>query len=121
MADIKIDDDSLREGIKNLENVVLPRATKRALSDVANEVLRLSTFEVPHDIGILQGTGHVEPEGDAYIVGYNTRYAARLHEHPEYRFQKGRKGKYLEDPIKTNLPVFLKYAAESFQREAGFS
>ena len=27
----------------------------------------------------------------------------KLPEHPEYAFQKGRKGKYLEDPIKENL------------------
>ena len=76
--------------------------TMRALNRMGDELLRLSTFEVPHDIGLLQGSGHVDPEGDEVLVSYNKVYAARLHEHPEYKFQKGRKGKYLEDPMKHN-------------------
>jgi hypothetical protein len=81
----------------------LPQATADSNQAVADEVLRLSQFEVPHDEGTLQNSGAVEvlPNGDA-ILGYHTRYAARLHEHPEYHFQKGRKGKYLEDPIRNN-------------------
>jgi hypothetical protein len=81
----------------------------KAVNEIADEVLRLSQREVPHDKGLLQNSGHVEPQEDEAIVGYNKVYAARLHEHPEYRFQKGRKGKYLEDPIKHNLNVFIEY------------
>lgn len=75
----------------------------RASFAVGGEVLRLSSFEVPHDQGLLQSSASVEPEEEGAIVGYNKVYAARLHEHPEYRFQKGRKGKFLEDPIKNNM------------------
>ena len=85
---------------------------KKAVNHVADEILRLSQFEVPHDTGLLQNSGHTEPDGDGQIVGYNKVYAARLHEHPEYRFQKGRKGKYLEDPIKNNLMVFQNYISD---------
>lgn len=81
----------------------------KASSELAEEILRLSQFEVPHDTGQLQNTGATEPEPGGYIVGYNKVYAARLHEHPEYNFQKGRKGKYLEDPIKNNMHVFLEF------------
>ncbi len=82
----------------------------KAISTIAEEVMRLSSFEVPHDTGMLQNSGHVEYVAkDDYIVGYNKTYAARLHEHPEYRFQKGRKGKYLEDPIKRNLHIFKRF------------
>jgi len=116
MASVKFDDKDFQNQIKQLESVVFPNATKQALSDIGNEVIRLSTFEVPHDVGTLQGTGHVEPDGDGYLVGYNTRYAARLHEHPEFNFQKGRKGKYLEDPIKHNMPVFLRFAGQAYER-----
>lgn len=78
-------------------------ASDNSVMNVADEVLRLSQEEVPHDEGTLQNSGAVEqlPNGDV-IVGYHTVYAARLHEHPEYNFQKGRKGKYLEDPIDRN-------------------
>lgn len=82
------------------------RAISKGIKDVASEVLRLSQFEVPHDTGMLQNSGHTQDYSDYSLVGYNKVYAARLHEHPEYRFQKGRKGKYLEDPIKNNLSVF---------------
>lgn len=91
----------------------------RAVHDVADEILRLSSFEVPHDTGMLQSSGHVEGthEPDEVIVGYNKVYAARLHEHPEYRFQKGRKGKYLEDPIKKNKNVFIKHIQKAMQEK----
>lgn len=84
-------------------------ATIQGCNEVAHEILRLSNPQVPHDIGLLAGSGHVEPQPDGAIVGYNKVYAARLHEHPEYRFQKGRKGKYLEDPIIQNMAVFEKH------------
>ncbi len=81
----------------------LPTVTANSNEAVAYEVLRLSQEQVPHDEGTLQNSGAVEPlpNGDV-VLGYHTVYAARLHEHPEYHFQKGRKGKYLEDPIRDN-------------------
>lgn len=108
---IKIDkSDFDRKSTEFLRKMKL--AKRKAVRDVAEEILRLSTFEVPHDKGLLQNSGHYVMEAEAAVVGYNKVYAARLHEHPEYRFQKGRKGKYLEDPIKRNLAVFRSYMAE---------
>ncbi len=84
-------------------------AVKRGFLACSGELLRLSTFEVPHDTGALQASGMADvdfPDGSKYPVGevsFNTPYAWKVHEHPEYRFQKGRKGKYLEDPAKANL------------------
>lgn len=71
-------------------------------------LLALSAEQVPHDLGTLQGSGAVSTplgsrDGDPEAhVTYDTPYAARLHEHPEYNFQGGRKGKYLEDPAVEN-------------------
>jgi len=106
MANVKWDASSFIKGVESLIKRV-EAGSRGAKNMVADEVLRLSQFEVPHDTGLLQNSGHVEPNGDDYIVGYNKVYAARLHEHPEYHFQKGRKGKYLEDPIKMNEKLFL--------------
>ena len=90
------------------------KATDQGVRDVASEILRLSSFEVPHDKGLLQISGSVDDHDPKdVIVGYNKVYAARLHEHPEYIFQKGRKGKYLEDPIKRNLSILVKYIADA--------
>ncbi|MBG9885533.1 hypothetical protein ABE10_02800 [Bacillus toyonensis] len=88
-----------------------PRASEldRRIMDgenlAAERLLALSAAQVPHDVGTLEESGTVEraktPEGGAAVV-YDTPYAARLHEHPEYNFQGGRKGKYVEDPALTN-------------------
>lgn len=93
---------------------------KKAQGEAADELLRLSTAEVPHDKGTLQGSGHTEEDGDDMLVGFGgaaAPYAARLHEHPEYRFQKGRKGKYLEDPLVRNLKVLQEHIIGGWNSE----
>lgn len=116
MANVKIDDKDFKIKSKKFAERV-EKFTKKAVNEVADEVLRLSQFEVPHDTGKLQDSGHVEDRGLFAIVGYNKVYASRLHENPQFNFQKGRKGKYLEDPIKNNLRTFKRYM-EKFIREA---
>lgn len=100
------------------------RGVKQAVNDAAGNLLSESVKEVPHDIGTLQGTGNAAPaelKGQELIaeVGYNTPYAARLHEHPEFHFQKGRKGKYLEDPLKRMGPVYQKDIENSLNQALG--
>lgn len=115
---ITIDTSSLNNGISKYIGL-MGKNTLKSINEVANEILRLSNFEVPHNVGALQTSGSVQPDTDkSVIVGYNKVYAARLHEHPEYRFQKGRKGKYLEDPIKNNLNVFIKYIQDGVKNAA---
>lgn len=112
---IRFDDSDFQKKSGNFVNKIND-AVWHGISDVANEILRLSTFEVPHDTGALQTSGGVEAQPDhSQIVGYNKVYAARLHEHPKYHFQKGRKGKYLEDPIKNNYRVLIKYIQDAMK------
>lgn len=71
----------------------------------AHRLMALSVARAPLDVGTLTGSAQVtaaEALGDAAIVSYDTPYAARLHEHPEYNFQGGREGKYLENPALEN-------------------
>lgn len=105
--------DFLQKSNRLIQSMI--RQRPKTLLEVGAEILRLGTFEVPHDEGLLQSSGTVEPDGDDAIVGYNKVYAARLHEHPEYNFQKNRKAKYLEDPIKNNIGHLRDYMAESLQ------
>jgi hypothetical protein len=109
MANVDFDDKDFQKKIKAYAELVMGDNRIQAIHNVATEILRLSAFQVPHDKGTLQNSGSVQDLKDESVVGYHTPYAARLHEHPEYAYQKGRKGKYLEDPIKTNLSVFKKY------------
>lgn len=89
---------------------------------MSQEIGRLSSFEVPHDTGQLQNSYGIDEEEEGYVVGYNKVYAAYQHEgvradgtHVVKNYQKGRKGKYLEDPIKNNLSQLLGY----YQRVMG--
>jgi hypothetical protein len=99
-----VDTSELTAGIRAFSDKITLARRAAALA-VGFEILRLSSLEVPHDKGTLQNSGTVQVIDDSVIVGYHTPYAARLHEHPEYRFQKGRKGRYLVDPIIKNAAV----------------
>ena len=103
--EISFDDSLFRDKIAGLEKNLEGKA-RQALGDIGTELLRLSQLEVPLDKGTLQNSGETHMEDDYAVVGYNTPYAHRLHEHPDYKFQHNRKGKYLEDPMKNNLAVF---------------
>lgn len=79
--------------------------TMRGQNLAGERLLALSALEVPHDVGDLEESGTVvnaEQPGQDTLVVYDRPQAARLHEHPEYNFQNGRKGKYLEDPAVQN-------------------
>lgn len=111
---VKVDVSDFINMIEKIEKKV-DKISMRALEEMGDMLLSLSSKEVPHDEGTLQASGNVDPDqrNQMVTVGYHTPYAARLHEHPEYHFQKGRKGKYLEDPLKHNLSRWLAvYAGE---------
>lgn len=75
----------------------------------AERGLALARELVPFDNGDLSGSGTVEPAVDAEEgagIVFDTPYAKRLHEHPEYNFSKdsnpNAQGKYLEDAVVKN-------------------
>lgn len=122
MASIDFDVTELNAGLDRwLESV--EEKTTQTVEAVANEVLRLSQFEVPHDTGNLQNSGSVSQASPVeFIVGYNTVYAAFQHEgvradgtHVVTHWQDGRKKKYLEDPIRKNLDVFRAFYDSVFE------
>lgn len=84
---------------------IIRNATKQAISDSAEYILQESNKIVPLDEGTLQRSGEVDmmSVGDSHeaSVSYDTPYATRLHENPQYNFQGGRKGKYLEKIIRS--------------------
>lgn len=92
----------------------------QGVNDVATEILRLSSFEVPiGETTSLQNSGTVVEatniEEPVAKVGYNTPYAAYQHEGQRadgsyvvthYTNARSKK-KYLEDPIRMNLRQFI--------------
>jgi hypothetical protein len=67
----------------------------------------------PHDTGALEASGYAGANAAAKeaSVSYNTPYAARLHEHPEYQFQDGRMGKWLEKTFEEHGEETIAYIA----------
>lgn len=71
---------------------------EKAVYEAANALLREANTQVPIDTGALQRSGTVSQDGLKANVSYDTPYAARWHEQ-DANFQRGRKKKYLEDPL----------------------
>lgn len=113
MADIEVDDKEFQKKLTEIATKRIDDAKMQAVHDIASEILRLSSLMVPFFKGLLLNSGNVIDEDDQSVVGYNKVYASRLHEHPEYHFKNGRKGKYLETPIKENLTVFGEFYKEA--------
>ena len=122
--DVQIDISGLQHGLNKLRNEVADWADE-AIKEMADTLLLLSQAEVPHDEGTLEKSGSVKKlKKGKYQVGYHTPYAAFQHEGGDEKriitnYQKGRKKKFLENPLKENLPrwqkVFKKELAKNFK------
>jgi hypothetical protein len=78
------------------------KAAGQAVYEAAEHVLTEATKTVPHEEGILSGTGHtdVDRRDLKATVSYDTPYAARQHEEMGYAHNPGRRAKWLELTIK---------------------
>lgn len=74
------------------------KAAAAGLLAGAEHLLEEANRTVPLEEGTLarSGTTSVDAGQLTAAVAYDTPYARRLHEHPEYQFQHGRRGKWLE-------------------------
>lgn len=107
----------------NLDQLIgsLPGDLAQGVDLASERLLALSAEKVPLDLGTLQGSGTTAPTtvagGD--VTGgviYDTPYATRLHEHPEYTFQGGRQGKYVEEPALENADELGEIIASAVKR-----
>jgi hypothetical protein len=71
----------------------------------------------PKDEGILIQSGKVSHDSSKVeaAVSFDTPYAVRLHEHPEYNFQNGRRGKYLEKTLNEQRQTLINLIAQVMQ------
>ena len=89
----------------------------RTVFQAAEVLLEYSNRSVPFDEGTLQKSGQtdVDPLRVIASVSYDMPYAVRLHEHPEYHFQNGRRGKWLELALQEIKPELLVYMAKQMR------
>ena len=84
-----------------LAESAIKTGTRRGLLAAMEELGRVSKQQVPLDTGILKASGKasVSNDGKTGCYSYDTKYAVRQHEVLTYNHQRGRKAKYLEDPL----------------------
>lgn len=77
------------------------RAVEQALYKGISHILNEANNIAPKDEGTLIQTSDVDvdPEAGTASAFYVQKYAPRLHENPQYNFQGGRQGKWLEKTI----------------------
>ena len=98
-----------RSGLKivrvNWDDAAAHAAAKEGIGDGLDQasvlVLDASHQIVPYLSGELEQSGGIDVDLNAEIahVFYDTVYAARLHQHPEFNYQGGRRGKFLSSPM----------------------
>ncbi|MBN0040245.1 hypothetical protein JN535_08720 [Cellulosimicrobium cellulans] len=76
-------------------------STARGLGQAAEFVLGEARKEVPIEEAVLSrsGAASVDAEMETAAVSFDTAYAVIQHERLDFRHDRGRKAKYLEDPV----------------------
>jgi hypothetical protein len=101
-------------------NMDIPKITRTvrkhfadALLIAVEHLLESANRVVPHDQGNLQNSGksNIDESQLEASVSYDTPYAVRLHEHPEYKFRNNRIGKWLEITYKDNAKKIGEWVA----------
>jgi hypothetical protein len=82
----------------------------RALTLAAEHLLAKANDTVPIEEGTLARSGSVDVDGRAgeATVSYDTPYALRLHENPQYAFKHGRRGKWLELTLQEQAAAIMR-------------
>lgn len=93
----------------------------RALYKGASHILNEANKIAPKDEGTLIQTSNVDVDVEAGTASayYVQKYAPRLHEHPEYNFQGGRQGKFLETPMLAEGGRVKKMMADEIKKAFG--
>lgn len=98
-------------------------ARKKATWSALDHLAAVSKEQVPLDQGPLKNSCYVDvkEDGSQGTVSYDTPYAVIQHENLGFQHQRGRKAKYLEDPVndasvKSEMATLLQRA---YQDEMG--
>lgn len=82
-------------------NGTISSCRKKAVWAALDYLASQSKDQVPLDTGVLKNSCSVDinADGSEGTVSYDTPYAVVQHEATHYNHQRGRKAKYLEDPV----------------------
>lgn len=104
---------------KALIKATVKSGSRKATWAALDHLAAVSKEQVPIDQGILKNSCYVDvnDDGSQGTVSYDTPYAVVQHENTWYNHQRGRKGKYLEDPANDSgvQHEMAQLAASSFE------
>lgn len=93
----------------------------RGVALAAEHLLGEARKIVPHETGVLERSGRASTEQTGEVVrgavSFDTPYAVKQHENTHYRHKKGRRAKYLEDPLNGNADKFKGIVAAALRGE----
>lgn len=111
MARLKWNGDKIAAEVEAEANRALYKAGEYLL-DEANKI-------APKDEGTLIQTSGVSVGNAIVSIYYTQKYAPRLHEHPEYDFQNGRQGKWLEKTVLGNHEKVNRFLKKEMEKAFG--
>ena len=108
---------------KHLITNMVGKCRKKAVWSALDYLAAVSKQQVPLDQGPLMNSCYVDvaEDGSSGTVSYDTPYAVVQHECTWFQHQRGRKAKYLEDPV--NDPTVKRnmeqISGQAFEAEMG--
>lgn len=102
-------------------DLTIPERFEEQAFEVVKKAAELLLTEanrtVPKDTGLLLQSGKTSADEIAKVaaVSYDTPYAVRLHEHPEYNYKNGRRGKWLELTMIEKKDIIERYMAKEIK------
>lgn len=94
---------------------VAQQAAEAAAKAGAETLFREAQQHVPMDTGALSGSGRVVGEGTEWAVSYGEAYGNVLRGHPEWNYQGGRSGRWLDEAIEGSASSVGSDMAEAAQ------
>ncbi len=96
--------------------VLVEKGARDGTRAAAERVLSRANETVPYREGTLMSTGAVSTDGVEAAVSYDTVYAARLHQHPEYNFQGSGRGRWLQLALEEDKADTLEAMADPVRK-----
>lgn len=87
----------------------------KAVLKAAKRLLEKSNSRTPYEYGALVGSSGIRTYKGVVYIFYDRPYAVRLHENPQFNFQGGRRGKWLEATLKEHVRDFVRWVGEPWR------